>query len=307
MNNAGSYQYYTCDVFTDKQFCGNQLAVLPDARGLTTLQMQQIAREFNFSEITFVFPPESGGTRKVRIFTPATEVPFAGHPNIGTACVLASIGELGDSYASSGIVFEEKAGPVPITFSTSGHASGDKQLWCELKAPEKFSLGAVMPVEAVAAAVSLDPDDIVVSTHPPQIASVGLPFLIVELRDISALQRAMADIDGLRKLAAMGITPDIHLYIRSNDDFAIRARMFAPMDGVPEDPATGSANCALAGLLAYCSEDLSGEYSWRIAQGVEMGRPSILEARAEKKNSEVISVHIGGSCVMVSEGMITAI
>jgi len=295
------YQFYTCDVFTDKQFCGNQLAVLPDARGLSTKQMQQIAREFNFSESTFVFPPEDGGTRKVRIFTPVAEMPFAGHPNIGTACVLASIGALDDSSIASGIIFEEKAGPVLITF----RSSDDEHLWCELKAPEKFSMGKIMPVEAVAVAVSLSPDDIVVNTHPPLITSVGLPFLMVELRDLEALERAAANIDGMKNLISLGITPDIHLYIHSDDNFDIRARMFAPLDGVPEDPATGSANCALAGLLAHCSEKDSSQFSWRVAQGVEMGRPSILEVRAEKQAGVVISVHIGGNCVMVSEGILT--
>ncbi len=301
MSSIRRYSYYTCDVFTDKQFCGNQLAVVPDARGLTAKQMQRIAGEFNFSESTFVFPPERGRTRKVRIFTPETEVPFAGHPNIGTAFVLAAIGDLDDSYKSTGIVFEEKAGLVSLTFRDSG----EERLWCELKAPEKFSLGAAVPVDVVAAAVSLSPDDIVVSNHPPQTASVGLPFLLVELKDISALRRAKADIDGLRKLAGMGITPDVHLYIRCNDDFDIRARMFAPLDGVPEDPATGSANCALAGLLTHCNSKYSGHFSWRIEQGVEMGRPSILEARAEKVSGEVLSVHIGGSCVLVSSGTLS--
>jgi len=295
------YQFYTCDVFTDAQFCGNQLAVLPDARGLSTRQMQQITREFNFSESTFVFPPEDGGTRKVRIFTSATEVPFAGHPNIGTACVLASIGALDDSSITSGIIFEEKAGPVPITF----RSSDDEHLWCELKAPENFSMGKVLPIEAVAASVSLSPDDIIVRTHPPCIASVGLPFLMVELRDIEALEQAAANIDGMKNLIALGISPDIHLYIHSNDNFDIRARMFAPLDGVPEDPATGSANCALAALLAHCSKKDSGQFSWRIAQGVEMGRPSTLEVRVEKQMGEVASVYIGGSSVMVSEGRLT--
>ncbi len=260
MSSIRRYSYYTCDVFTDKQFCGNQLAVVPDARGLTAEQMQRIAREFNFSESTFVLPPEKGRTRKVRIFTPKTEVPFAGHPNIGTAFVLAAIGELDDSYKSAGIVFEEKAGLVSLTFRTSA----DGRLWCELKAPEKFSLGAVAPVETVAEAVSLSPDDIVVSNHPPQTASVGLPFLLVELRSISALKRAKADIEGLKKLAGMGITPDVHLYIRCDDDFDLRARMFAPLDGVPEDPATGSANCALAGLPAHRNSKHSGLFSWRV-------------------------------------------
>ena len=298
--NTMEFQYYICDVFTDKQFGGNQLAVITDARGLTDIQMQQIAREFNFSESTFVFPPEEGHTRKVRIFTPATEVPFAGHPNIGTAFVLASSGELGAFNESTEIVFEEKAGFVPITLNRLD----DESIWCELEAPQKTSLGSTVSVEAVAAALSLTSSDIIVDNHPPRVASVGLPFLIAELRDISALERARINPEGFEKIAEQGITPDIHIYIQSNDDFDIRARMFAPLDGVPEDPATGSANCALAGLLSSNSELKSGKFAWRIAQGVEMGRPSLLKARSEKKDSVVTSTWIGGSCVLISKGVL---
>ena len=154
-------QYYTCDVFTDKRFGGNQLAVLTDARGLTDKQMQQIAREFNYSESTFIFPPEKGNTKKVRIFTPATEVPFAGHPNIGTAFVLATIGELGEFEKTTEIVFEEKAGLVPITVNRLK----DGKIWCELKAPQSLSFGPTVPVETVAKALSLTIEDIVTNNH----------------------------------------------------------------------------------------------------------------------------------------------
>ncbi len=292
------YRFYICDVFTDRRFGGNQLAVLPGASGLSDEQMQQIAREFNFSESTFVFPPEFGHTRKVRIFTPANEVPFAGHPNIGTAFVLATIGELGPIEAEIKVTFEEKAGLVPITIQQSE----GKGLWCELKAPEKISLGKSIPAQTVASAVSLAEDDIVIDTHLPQVASVGLPFIIAELKDRSALQRARTNVNGLEALVAEGITPDIHLYLHSKDEFDIRARMFAPLDGVPEDPATGSANCALAGLLSHYNAAPTGSFNWRIAQGVEMGRPSVLEARAEKKNGKVQDTWIGGTCALVSEG-----
>ncbi len=294
------YQYYMCDVFTDKRFGGNQLAVLPDARGLTETQMQQIAREFNFSESTFVFPPEKGQTRNVRIFTPSTEVPFAGHPNIGTAFVLATIGELDGFTQSTEIVFEEKAGLVPITLKKTG----DKTLWCELKAPEKMTLGATVAIETIASAISLTNADFISDNHLPQVASVGLPFLIAELRDRSALEKARINIEGFEKIAALGITPDIHIYTRSQDAFDIRARMFAPFDGVSEDPATGSANCALAGLLSHCSDLKSGSFDWQIAQGDEMGRPSLLKARAEKKDGEVTATWIGGNCVLVANGVI---
>jgi trans-2,3-dihydro-3-hydroxyanthranilate isomerase len=127
---------------------------------------------------------------------------------------------------------------------------------------------------------------------------------MVELRDLSALENAMINQNGFKKIAAEGIMPDVHIYIRSHDEFDIRARMFAPVDGVPEDPATGSANCALAGLLAHFHESSTGKLEWRIAQGVEMGRPSLLQARAEKRDGKVLSTWIGGNCVMVAEGYI---
>lgn len=293
-------KYYICDVFTDQRFGGNQLAVLPDARGLADTRMQQIAREFNFSESTFVFPPENGHTRKVRIFTPAREVPFAGHPNIGTAFVLASCGELGAFASSTEIVFEENAGLVGISL----HRSDEGIISCELKAPQGLSLGKELPAALLATALSLSAEEIVTDTHPPMLASVGLPFVMVELRDRSALQKAKINADGFAQIAAQGVMPDIHCYVQSHDDFDIRARMFAPHDGVPEDPATGSANCALAGLLGHFHPSESGMFQWRIAQGVEMGRPSVLQARAGKVDGEVVSTWIGGNCVMVSEGYI---
>lgn len=294
------YKYYICDVFTEKRFGGNQLAVLPNASGLTDVQMQQIAREFNFAESTFIFPPEEGNTRKVRIFTPSAEMPFAGHPNIGSAFVLASIGELEEFDNAIEIIFEEKAGLVPITLRKLENGL----LSCELKGPEELSIGATVPVEIFASAISLSANDIVTNTHPPQIASIGLPFLVAELQDQAALKRVKVDLNGFEEIAALGITPFIHVYIRSNDEFDIRARMFAPFDGVPEDPATGSANCALGGLLAYYNELRTGNFEWQISQGVEIGRPSILKARAQKKEGNVISTWIGGSSVMVSEGVI---
>jgi len=295
------HRYFICDVFTEKRFGGNPLAVLPDARGISDAQMQRVAREFNFSETTFVLPPENGGTRRVRIFTPTAEIPFAGHPNVGTAFALATAGELGEVVDGKRVevVFEEKAGPVPV-----GIERRNGRIWCELKAPERISTGKTASAGMIAAAVSLQPEDVVSTNHPPQVASVGLPFTFAELRDRGALERARTRMDGVDALAAAGINPDVFVYVRSRDEFDVRARMFAPVDGVPEDPATGSANCALAGLLAKLDPRPSGELRWRIAQGVEMGRPSVLEARARKENGEVVDVRIGGASVMVSEGTI---
>ena len=143
------YQYYICDVFTDTRFGGNQLAVLPSADGLTTDQMQQITREFNFAESSFVLPPSAGHTRRVRIFTPATEMPFAGHPNVGTAFTLATTGAFGEIGESTTVTFEEKAGVVPIRIERRG-----ERLFCELTAPEKLSIGKKVSAQLVAAAVS---------------------------------------------------------------------------------------------------------------------------------------------------------
>ena len=299
------YRYYICDVFTNTRFGGNQLAVLPEAQGLTGVQMQQITREFNFAESTFVLPAASGHTRHVRIFTPARELPFAGHPNVGTAFVLATAGELGEFGATKTVTFEEGAGVVPVRIDRRG-----ERFFCELTAPETLSLGPAVPSQLLAKAVSIAPADMVTETHVPQVASVGLPFIMVELKHRVALKSARIDMAGFEALAAEGVTPDILMYVPTRrtdgDDFDIRARMFAPLDGVAEDPATGSANCALAAMLAHYASDASGTHRYRISQGVELGRPSVLEARVEKRDGAIASAHIGGECVLVSEGWIEA-
>lgn len=306
------YRFFTCDVFTSTRFGGNPLAVIPDARGLTDSQMAKITREFNYSESTFVLPPEQGHTRRVRIFTPAQEVPFAGHPNVGTAFVLATTGALGPLDATDGehsITFEEGAGLVPITI----RASNGVVTSCELKAPQRLEIGAWVAPGMIASALSLELDDIVTTTHEPRLVSAGLPFVIAELRNRAALERPRIDTNGfeaIREQLQAPIRASVFVYVRSNgghDDVGgvdLRARMFAPLSGVPEDPATGSAGCAVAGLLAHHSSEANGEFRWRIAQGVEMGRPSVLEARVRKSGGAVESIWIGGACVLVSEGEI---
>ncbi len=292
------YRYFTCDVFTDTRFGGNQLAVLPEAQGLGDEQMQQIAREFNYSECAFVFPSQAGHACKVRIFTPETEVPFAGHPSIGTAFVLETMGAFNSSEA---VVLEENAGLVPITIQ---RRSGGR-IWCELQAPQPLALGKTISAKSVASAVSLASDEIITASHVPQVASVGLPFLIAELRDRAALTRARPNIPGFEDLRGQGIDPAyVHLYVRNSEGFDVRARVFTPLDGPPEDPATGSANCALVALLSHHNGEANGSFYWRIAQGVEIGRPSVLEARTAKRDGVVVNVWIGGECVLVSEGLI---
>lgn len=287
------HRFYTCDVFTDRRFGGNPLAVLPHAEGLSDEQMQQVAREFNYSETAFVLPAEAGHTRKVRIFTPTREVPFAGHPNVGTAFVLASTGEV----PGGDVVFEEAAGLVSVAI----HRAGGRVVRCELTAPQPLSLGPALDAGLVASALSLPPDDL---RSEPQVASVGLPFVMVEVRSRAALERVRPSLLGFEALFAQGVRPSLHLYTRVSDGFDVRARMFAPLSGVPEDPATGSANCALAGLLATQDERPDGRFAFRIAQGVEMGRPSVLEARAEKVDGAVRETRIGGACCLVGEGFL---
>jgi trans-2,3-dihydro-3-hydroxyanthranilate isomerase len=297
------YRYFTCDVFTETRFGGNPLAVIPEAEGLSDRQMQQITREFNYSETTFVFPPAKGQTRKVRIFTPAQEVPFAGHPNVGTAFVLATSGALGQIRSSIEITFEEEAGFVPITIRESeGRITA-----CELKAPQSVSFGEVVPKELVATALSIPMEDIITRTHEPEIVSVGLPFLFIELKDRAALERSRVNlpgVDAIREALNDPMRASLYVYTRTEDDVDIRARMFAPLSGVPEDPATGSAGCAVAALLTHHDQRPAGDYSYRIAQGVEMGRPSSLLARARKADGVVEATWIGGGSVLVTEGFI---
>lgn len=290
--------YYICDVFTDQQFGGNPLAVIPDAQGLTSEQMQKIAREFNFSESTFVLPPSQGHSREVRIFTPSREVPFAGHPNVGTAYVLSEIGALTNQVP---IVFEEKAGLVTIE---SRESAQGKTLY-QLEAPETFSVSQQVPVELVAEALSLPVEAISVTTHHPCVASSGLAFVLAEVVSVEALKMAKITVTGFEKIAELGVMPDIHVYARSQDEYDIRARMFAPFDGVNEDPATGSANCALAGLIAACDPAEDKTFNFRIMQGEEMGRPSLLDAYAVKEAGQVVATGVAGSAVMFSQGTIS--
>jgi trans-2,3-dihydro-3-hydroxyanthranilate isomerase len=278
-----TYQYVTVDVFTDQPLAGNPLAVVVDARGLDGREMQAIAAEFNYSETTFVLPAEDPGhTAAVRIFTPRMEVPFAGHPNVGTAFVLGRLGRCGPS-----AVFEEEAGLVPIDLIIDdGIVAG-----ATLTAPQPLTLGPPITVARIAASIGLAPTDIVTRHHEPRVASVGLAFVVAELASREALARARGDLGFLPALFEDTQGTGIHLYARQNGE--IFARMFAPQDGVPEDPATGSANAALTALLAQLGQGTQ----FRIVQGVEMGRPSLLLTEAGPKGTRV-----SGRCVPVMEG-----
>jgi len=283
--------FQTVDVFTDRKFGGNPLAVIPDAQGLTSGQMQSIAAEFNLAETTFVLPPgDAANTAHVRIFTPKSELPFAGHPNVGTAFVLARMGRTtGDR-----LLFEEAAGLVPLDLTRENGIV----VAARLAAPQPLTLVETVAPEIVAQAVGLPTDDIV---GEPVIASTGNKFLFAEVRSRAALKAASYSLEVFRKHLPMERTIGVHLYVTAPD---IQTRMFAPLFGVPEDPATGSANVTLIGLLALRDPRLDLTLSKAIGQGVDMGRPSVLEATAEKKAGKVVATHIGGRCVPMLSGTI---
>jgi trans-2,3-dihydro-3-hydroxyanthranilate isomerase len=292
------YPFETVDVFTDRLFGGNPLAVVLDGRGLSTERMQSIAREFNYSETTFVLPPDDpANTAKVRIFTPAIEVPFAGHPNVGTAFVLSRRGEIFGRPVTSTLRFEEKAGLVPVDVDSVGKAT--------VTAPQPLIVGDSIAPELVAPCLSLDASEIATGRHLPTAASVGLPFLMVELVSRDALARARIDYRAFAENVPLDVAAGIHFYVHADpdDDVEVRARMFSPIDGIGEDPATGSANAALVAFLAALDPLEELTLSIRIAQGVEMGRPSLIEATAVKDSNHIDEVRIGGYSVPVMSGL----
>ncbi|MBA4799450.1 MAG: PhzF family phenazine biosynthesis protein [Rhizobiales bacterium] len=301
-NSSRTIPFVTVDVFTETRFAGNPLAVITDARGLIDKEMQQIAAEFGYSETTFVLPPkEPGNTAEVRIFTPVTEVPFAGHPNVGTAYVLASQGTIFGNPVSDRICFEEKAGLVEVSVSRSD--TGDVSA-TTIRAPGPLTIGASIPPEVMAPCVGLSSRDIETSRHHPTFASVGLKFILIEVKDVDALARAASRLAPLMALrqeyAAEDCDCATFLYTRVGQDH-IRARMFAPFDNVTEDPATGSASAALGAFLTTI-ETPPDERHLLIEQGVEMGRRSLIRLTIRARKAAFDSVEISGNSVLVSRG-----
>ena len=276
--------YVVYDVFTETPFGGNQLAVFPEAGDLPEADLQKIAAEFNFSEVTFVYPPEDAShTARVRIFTPTTEVPFAGHPTIGTAIALADLGHGGD------MVLELGVGPL-VCKVTEGSAQFTTEVPLEVLATPDPAL--------VARALGISEDAILTTSHAPTMASLGLPFTITELDCRDTLAALQTDVAAFRECNAKfpsGMDFAQFAYVREGD--VIHARMFAPLDNIPEDPATGSACAALGALLA----SLEGQdMTLRVHQGDDMGRPSVIGVTTLDG-----AVTISGSACKVIEGRLT--
>ncbi|MDD9923569.1 MAG: PhzF family phenazine biosynthesis protein [Boseongicola sp.] len=280
--------YVVYDVFTSEAFGGNPLAVVLDANGLTEKDMRNIAREFNFSETTFVFPPDDPNhTAKVRIFTPAWELPFAGHPTVGTALALYDLGLAGDD-----MTLELKVGPIPVTIE-------GRTARFETRVP--LTIEEAPDTAALAACIGQTASAIRVSNHEPVLAGVGTPFVLAELESDAALAEAAPNTDAFLQ-AAGGEVGRLGLFVYRRDGHSIRARMFAPLGGIPEDPATGSA---VAGLVAFLGrlEGQSGTFD--IRQGVEMGRPSRITAEVVVEDGDPVCVAISGEAVKVMEGRLT--
>jgi trans-2,3-dihydro-3-hydroxyanthranilate isomerase len=294
-------RYVTVDVFTDRAFGGNPLAVVLDAEGLSTEEMQAVAREFNYSETTFVLPPRDvAHDAEVRIFTVNSEIPFAGHPNVGTAFVLATRAKS----PPARLLFEEKAGLVPVEILSEG----GKVLSAELTAPQALKRLTPFSAEQAAACLSLSAVDVGTDRHAPHVISVGLPFLAVELASREALRNAKPNPDAFAKTFPVDESDAVYFYTRDVPDSEkpcdVQARMFHPgASGLSEDPATGSATAAAAALLAELDSRADGELKLRIGQGVDMGRPSLLLTRVVKRGGKVVSAHVGGGCAPMMEGV----
>jgi trans-2,3-dihydro-3-hydroxyanthranilate isomerase len=291
-------RYLVLDVFTESAFGGNPLAVLPEAEGLTENQMQRIAREFNLSETAFVRPPRyRGETHRLRIFTPARELPFAGHPTVGAALALAEEG-----WPESEFVFGEGIGPVRVSLRQHKQRRS-AWLWAA-KLPE---LGpAPPPVDALAALVSLRTTDILAAAWGPAAVSAGIPYLLIPVRDVAALARAELDLNRWREILQDWWADQVYLVAPMDgpQGTRYRARMFAPSLGFLEDPATGAAAAAFPGWLVPRLGATDGILTVTIEQGIEMGRPSTLMIEVELSGGLISVVRVGGTAVPIAEGTI---
>jgi len=293
-------RYAIIDVFAEGPLQGNPAAIVFDADALDASRMQAIAREFNLSETAFILKPQDAAhTAHVRFFAPLVEVPFAGHPNLAAAFALANDRPLkGDD-----LVFEEKAGLVRVRLELVG----ERAVGASLTAPQTLTTQEAPGISAVAAALSLQDSEIVVSTHPPIVASVGLDFMFVEVSDVAALAKARAHLPAFDLIRDSHAIWGVHLYVKwpASDGARIQARNLSPYDGIGEDCATGSATASLTALLAERDPRPDCDFHLEARQGIEMGRPSLLHGYAQLPKGKVAPPRVSGRCVSVMQGMMT--
>ena len=308
-----AYPFYTADVFSDRPFGGNPLAVFPVADGITDTQMLQIAQEFNLSETVFVqLPRTPRADRRLRIFTPTGEIPFAGHPTIGAAAVLTLIGEVPATSNETTVYLEEKVGFIPVKI----RVGLDTPVYAELTVYEAptFEPPTATPAELAAAVNLTDADFLNLDQFPPIIGSCGLPFLILPVKDVEALGRSqLVESHWQQHLAG---TTGAHIYLITPDSSAPqtapqttpphwRVRMYAPALGISEDPATGSAATVLGGYLAQYGHSNpleDGEHHWSVEQGIEIARPSKLAIQTTLNNQQITAIRVGGYSTLMSKG-----
>jgi trans-2,3-dihydro-3-hydroxyanthranilate isomerase len=302
------YRFLQVDVFTDVAFGGNPLAVFPDAEGLASDEMQKLAREINLSETTFVLPPEdTSADFKVRIFTPAVEMPFAGHPVVGTHWVLAHLGRVDLKEPVTEVRFELGVGVLPAELEVAEGrvqrvmiTSGQPTFLETLEDLSDLAEGLGLPVEAITE-----------TRLPVQVVSTGLPSLMVPVRslaEVQALDAGRLNVAALARACETVATNNVLVFTRETEDpgATVHARFFAPMLGVAEDPATGSANCTLGAYLVHHQVVPVKEGTNRFVseQGAEMGRPSRLHILVDVSQGEITRVRVGGNVVLVLEGTV---
>lgn len=298
-----SRRYAILDVFTNTALAGNPLAVVLDSEGLSDAQMQKIAGEFNLSETVFVFPPNNPGqSASMRIFTPKVELPFAGHPTIGTAVLLA-VERFGDISGEQDavVVLKQEIGPVRCAVILRENAAA----FAEFDVPAlPQPAGPTQNVELIAAALDLEPSDIGFENHAPSRFKVGPAFNFVPVRDLDALSRAKPVTAMWKKGFGTEDHNDAYVYCREtrSHDSAFHARMFAPDMGITEDPATGSAAAAFAGVVKFYDGLTAGTHHIRIEQGFEMGRPSLIDLEIDVTNGDMHAIRIGGQAALVARG-----
>lgn len=296
-------EFYTVDVFSNKIFGGNPLAIFTNTDDISTDLMQSIASEVNYSETVFIQKPKNkDNTAKVKIFTPKNELPFAGHPNVGAGFLLSCFPNLiPGNYSKNKMVFEEIAGLVNVI----PQYNGATVVGSKIEAPNKFHKLETVPTSAIQNCIETNEGSIVTSNDPPVVAGVGLDFVIAEVQNKEILNNARCNISAFSEADKNFSYGDdffsLMIYYRGNQQ-NIFARVFAPLSGIVEDAATGSACGALGALLASQNNDRNNKYNYKIHQGEMIGRPSLINVSILKEKGQIKRTYISGECVLVSKG-----
>jgi trans-2,3-dihydro-3-hydroxyanthranilate isomerase len=301
-------RFVQVDVFTDQPFGGNPLAVFPEAEGLAPEEMQQLAREMNLSESTFVLPPQAEGADfKVRIFTPAAELPFAGHPVVGTHWVLAHLGQVALKEPVTRVHFELGVGVLPADL----HVAGDQVERVVMTQGRPTFHAVLEDVAELAEGLGLPPSAISGAGYPVQVVSTGVPQMMVPVRSLAqvkALDASRLNVAALSRVCQAAGTECVLVFTFETEhpDSTVHVRMFAPLLGVPEDPATGSANGALGAYLVHHRALPVSEPTTQFLseQGAELGRPSTLYVEVDSQGEEITVVRVGGQVAPVAEGVV---